>query len=82
MNIICASICYRGYTDDEVAGTLELAPKIGYKLMEIHGPMMWSVEAVDAFDPKAVKKRIEAAKRLRTTSSWLVKHSWRVLFKV
>jgi len=28
------------------------------------------------------KKRIEAAKRLRTTSSWLLRHSWRVLFKV
>ena len=31
MDIICASICYRGYAEDEVTATLELAPKIGYK---------------------------------------------------
>lgn len=28
------------------------------------------------------KKRIEAAKRFRTTASWLLKHSWRVLFTI
>lgn len=28
------------------------------------------------------KKRIEAGKRLHTTSSWLIKHSWRVLFRI
>ena len=38
MDIICASICYRGYADDEVAATLQYAPKIGYRSMEIHGP--------------------------------------------
>lgn len=61
MDIICASICYRGYAEDEVAATLELAPKIGYKYMEIHGPMTWNVSAVDAFDLPAVKARIQAS---------------------
>ncbi len=61
MRIVCASICYRGYADDEVAGTLENAPAIGYKYMEIHGPMIWSVEAVDAFDAQAVKARVAEA---------------------
>lgn len=59
MHIICASICYRGYAEDEVAATLNLAPSIGYKLMEIHGPATWSVKAVDAFDLPAMKERIE-----------------------
>ena len=45
MDIICASICYRGYAEDEVAATLEYAPQIGYRLMEIHGPLIWSVDA-------------------------------------
>ncbi len=57
MDIICASICYRGYAEDEVEATLELAPKIGYKYMEIHGPMIWTVSAVDAFDLQEFKKR-------------------------
>jgi len=61
LNIICASICYRGYADDEVAATLERAPAIGYRFMEIHGPMIWTVEAVDAFDLPAVEKRIAAS---------------------
>ncbi len=61
MHIICASICYRGYAEDEIAATLDLAPGIGYKLMEIHGPATWSVPAVDAFDLPAMKARIEQA---------------------
>ena len=61
MDIICASICYRGYAEDEFAATLELAPRIGYKHMEIHGPMTWSVEAADAFDLPTVKAQIEAS---------------------
>jgi sugar phosphate isomerase/epimerase len=61
MDLICASICYRGYVDDEVEGTLANAPRIGYRLMEIHGPMTWSVEAVERFDLPAVRARIERA---------------------
>lgn len=61
MEIICASICYRGYSDDEFVATLELAPKAGYKYMEIHGPMTWSVEAIDAFDLPSVQERLKAA---------------------
>lgn len=61
MNIVCASICYRGYADDEVAATLQLAPKIGYEYMEIHGPMTWSVEAVNEFDLSAMQRRLKAS---------------------
>ncbi len=61
MEIICASICYRGYAEDEVAATLEFAPGIGYRHMEIHGPTIWTVEAVEAFDVDAVKARVQAA---------------------
>lgn len=59
MDIICASICYRGYAEDEVAATLEYAPKIGYRAMEIHGPLIWSIDAVHAFDVDSMKKSIE-----------------------
>lgn len=59
MDIICASICYRGYAEDEVAATCAHAPAIGYRLMEIHGPMVWSVEAVDRFDLPRVRAMIE-----------------------
>jgi sugar phosphate isomerase/epimerase len=61
MDLICASICYRGYADDEVAATLEFAPKIGYESMEIHGPVLWSLEAVEAFDLPAMRARVEAS---------------------
>ena len=59
MDIICASICYRGYADDEVAATLQYAPKIGYRLMEIHGPLIWSINAVNAFDVDSMKSNID-----------------------
>ncbi len=61
MEIVCASICYRGYAEDEFAATLELAPRAGYKYMEIHGPMTWSVEAMEAFDLPRVQQRLQAA---------------------
>ncbi|MBI2939078.1 MAG: sugar phosphate isomerase/epimerase [Chloroflexi bacterium] len=61
MRIICASICYRGYSRDEFASTLELAPGAGYKYMEIHGPMTGSPEAIEAFDVPGVRQRLEAA---------------------
>lgn len=61
MEIICASICYRGYAEDEIAATLANAPKLGYRLMEIHGPATWSVPAVDAFDLPAMKAAIQAS---------------------
>lgn len=59
MDIICASICYRGYADDEVAATLQYAPKIGYRSMEIHGPLIWSVDAVDVFDVDNMKSKLK-----------------------
>jgi sugar phosphate isomerase/epimerase len=58
VEIICASICYRGYGEDEVASTLEFAPALGYKYMEIHGPMTWTPEAVETFDLPAVQAAI------------------------
>jgi len=61
MEIICASICYRGYVEDEVAGTLENAPALGYKFMEIHGPMVWSVDAVECFDLEKVRRDVAAS---------------------
>jgi sugar phosphate isomerase/epimerase len=61
MDIICASICFRGYVDDEVAGTLDFAPAMGYKCMEIHGPMSWTPDAAEALDPDALKPRLAAA---------------------
>ncbi|MBU0610816.1 MAG: sugar phosphate isomerase/epimerase [Armatimonadetes bacterium] len=61
MDIICASICYRGYEDDEVAGTLQNAPALGYRFMEIHGPMVWSAEAVARFDLEKMKREVAAS---------------------
>ena len=61
MDIICASICYRGYAEDEVAATLEYAPQIGYHLMEIHGPLIWNVDAAHAFDIDGMKAKIDAS---------------------
>jgi sugar phosphate isomerase/epimerase len=58
MDIICASICYRGYAEDEVAATLELAPRIGYRWMEVHGPLTWSLEAIRNFDLPGLQERI------------------------
>lgn len=61
MRVICATINYRDYAKDEFAATLALAPRIGYKYMEIHGPLVWSVEAVNALDLADVKARLEAS---------------------
>ncbi len=61
MDIICASICYRGFAEDEVQATLENAPRIGYHWMEIHGPLTWSLEAIDHFDLPGLQARIQAS---------------------
>jgi len=61
MDLICASICYRGYADDEVQATLKHAPKIGYRWMEVHGPLTWSLEAIRRFDLPGLKARIQAS---------------------
>jgi sugar phosphate isomerase/epimerase len=61
MNLICASICYRGFAEDEVQATLECAPKIGYHWMEVHGPLTWSVEAIQQFDLPGLKRRIQVS---------------------
>ena len=62
MEIICASICYRGWADDEVEATLKYAPSIGYRLMEVHGPLTWSLEAIDHFDLPGLQNRIHHSK--------------------
>ena len=61
MEIICASICYRGYAEDEVQATLENAPRIGYRRMEVHGPLTWSLEAIEHFDLPGLQARILAS---------------------
>jgi sugar phosphate isomerase/epimerase len=61
MRLVCASICYRGYAPDEFAATLELAPKVGFRLMEIHGPMTLRPAAIDAFDLPKVRDALHAS---------------------
>jgi hypothetical protein len=39
MYLCCASVCYRGYAQDEVSAMLEHAPKVGFKFVDIHGHM-------------------------------------------
>lgn len=60
MDIICASICFRNYAEDEVEATLRLAPGFGYRLMEIHGPAVWNVEAVHSFDVLKIQRDLKA----------------------
>jgi len=61
MLLSCASVCYRGYAEDEVNAMLEHAPKAGFKYVDIHGPMTWSPQAIDSLDTKSLRKRIEDA---------------------
>ena len=61
MYLCCASVCYRGYAQDEVSATLEHAPKVGFKFVDIHGPMTWSPQAIDSLDTALLRKRIENA---------------------
>ncbi len=61
MEIICASICYRGFAADEVAMTLERAPKIGYRSMEVHGDATWTPPAVKVFDLPGVQAKLKAS---------------------
>ncbi len=62
MYLSCASVCYRGYAEDEVSAMLEHIPKTGFKYVDIHGPMTWSPQAIDVLDTKELKKRLEALK--------------------
>ena len=61
MEIICASICYRGFAADEIAATLDGAPALGYRYMEIHGPATSTPAAVRAFDLPGFQARLEAS---------------------
>jgi len=61
MYLCCASVCYRGYAQDEVSAMLEYAPKAGFKFVDVHGPMTWSPQAIDSLDTKKLRKRIEGA---------------------
>ncbi|MBM3241582.1 sugar phosphate isomerase/epimerase [Candidatus Poribacteria bacterium] len=61
MYLSCASVCYRGYAKDEVQAMLEHAPKAGFKVVDVHGPLTWSPPAIDALDAHALRKRIEDA---------------------
>lgn len=57
----CASVCYRGYAEDEVSAMLHHAPKAGFKFVDIHGPMTWTPQAIDSLDTARLKKRIQDA---------------------
>jgi len=61
MHITCASICYRGYEDDEVAATLKYAPPLGYRYMEIHGPAVWSIDTALSFDLAGAQRALQAS---------------------
>ena len=61
MYLSCASVCYRGYAQDEVEAMLSHVPKAGFKFVDIHGPLTWSPQAIDALDALALRKRIEDA---------------------
>ncbi len=61
MELICASICYRGWAEDELEATLKYAPGIGYRWMEVHGPLTWSLEAIRRFDLPGLQARIRAS---------------------
>jgi len=38
---------------------LEHAPKAGFEFVDVHGPLTWSPQAIDALDAPALRKRIE-----------------------
>jgi len=61
MYLSCASVCYRGYAEDEVQAMLEHAPKAGFEVVDVHGPLTWSPQAIDALDAPALRKRIKDA---------------------
>lgn len=61
MDIICASICYRGFAEDEIAETLRRAPALGYRFMEVHGPATWTPPAVKVFDLAGVQAMLTAS---------------------
>ncbi|MCL2816709.1 MAG: hypothetical protein FWD23_19080, partial [Oscillospiraceae bacterium] len=61
MYIVCASVCYRDFCEDEIEGMLSDAGKAGYRFVELHGPKVWDVAAINAFDPVAEKRRLDAA---------------------
>ncbi|MGQ9609967.1 MAG: sugar phosphate isomerase/epimerase family protein [bacterium] len=60
MYLSCASVCYRGCAEDEVSAMLSHIPKTGFKYVDIHGPMTWSPQAIDALEPQALKSRLSA----------------------
>lgn len=61
MYIVCASVCYRDFCEDEIEGMLSDAGRAGYGFIELHGPKVWDVAAINAFDPIAHKKRLDEA---------------------
>ena len=52
--LACASVCYRGYAEDEFKALLEYAAKAGYKYAQLQGGSFGQLEA------EALKVRIEA----------------------
>jgi len=48
----------RGSAIVDLSGTTtpERTPVIGFKLMEIHGSMLWSADAIESFDASAMRE--------------------------
>ena len=71
---------YRGYAEDEVAATLEYAPQIGYRLMEIHGPLILEASMLPLrFDIHAMKAKVDASwhevcRTLSARMGWTKQH--------
>ena len=61
MYIVCASVCYRDFCEDEIEGMISDAAKAGYRHIELHGPKFWDVAAIEAFDPGEMKKKLDGA---------------------
>ena len=61
MYIVCASVCYRDYCEDEIGGMISDAGKAGYKFVELHGPKFWDVDAIDVFNVQEMKKNLDEA---------------------
>ena len=61
MYIVCASVCYRDFREDEIEAMIEDAGRAGYRAIELHGPKFWDVAAINAFEPEKMKKKLDAA---------------------
>jgi sugar phosphate isomerase/epimerase len=60
MKIVCASVCYRGYTEDEIEGMLQDAADAGYQYVEFHGSAVGDPERLKGFPVSLIKQRLDS----------------------